>query len=376
MVAVREKRVRAKEYRSGAGAALAVRPSALGVLLALALAPAGLGWRPAPAHAQTAAPAVRFHVGAEELVAAAGTGASGDARAVEDRAGDLVEWWEEKGPEFLARVGNDTGLPWPYRDIEVYLVRSWPVLSIEYPLVLAVGSVGEGPGSVEVPGDTDFQVLVLAHQLTHYLLDDPEFVPQNLRPTAYEHPFLAPGNLEAEAMMNWVVYTVLEEMWGRERLAKAAGREMWRDYNPNHAYVVDELMPRWALGPTSTLVQWLASHPRGSEIFRIHDAYARQLATPEATPDVRGNLTGTEYGIDLGASFEGRIFVALVDPSSPADRAGARRDDVIATIEGRPPGNDVVEAKRRLDQSWRDNGEINLSVLRDGREIFLTIGRR
>jgi hypothetical protein len=329
---------------------------------------------PASAAAQTAAPSVRFHVGAVELASSAGPVSAEDVRWVESHSGDLVEWWEERGASYLSRASQLAGLAWPYADVEVYLVRTWPVLSIEYPLVLALGTMGDRTGE-EVPDDDDLHVLLLAHQLTHYLLDDPTFLPRERRPAAYEHPFMAPGNLEAEAMVNWVTYTALEEMWGRERLQRATALDLWRRLNPGHAYVVDELMPRWRLSPQSSLARWLAANPRGSEIFRVHDVYAREIDQPE-TPEIGGNLTGTDYGLDLGAAFDGAIFVAFVDAASPADRAGARQGDVLATIDGRPVGTDVVDARRRLDAAWQDRGEIHVSVLRDGREVFLTVERR
>lgn len=351
--------------------------SALGVALATLVIHLAAG----SAVAQTVAPDVRFHVGAQELASVVATGSEptepgDDVAWVADRAEQLVSWWEEQGGVFLGRAGTYAGLPWPYRDIEVYLVRSWPVISIEYPLVLAVGTTGQGGAGVEIPDDEDFQVLLLAHQLVHYLLDDPTFLPEDRRPDAYEHPFLAPGNLEVEAMVNWVTYAVLEEMWGRQRLAEATEQELWRSYNPNHAYVVDELMPRWRLGPAATLAQWLGNNLRGSEIFRVHDAYARQRREPEPTPDLGRNLSGTPYGIDLGATFDGAIFVAYVDPASAGDRAGVRQGDVLITIEGRDVGRDVVDAQRRLNDSWGEDGEINLSVRREGREVFVTVGRR
>lgn len=334
-----------------------------------------------PVVGQTTVPAIHFHVGAEELMESIQAERTDPGRVADDiqwvqrRAGDLVEWWERQGPRYLERASAYAGLPWPYRDIEVYLVRSWPVISIEYPLVLALGEVGAGGrAATEVPDDEDFQVLLLAHQITHYLLDDPAFVPERDRSRAYEHPFMAPGNFEIEAMVNWVTYTVLEEMWGRRRLETATGRELWRAYNPNHDYVVDELMPRWRLRPGSTLAQWLAANPRGSEIFRVHEAYVRQRRAPE--PDIPPAGGATPYGIDLGATFERRIFVAAVDRASPADRADVQQGDVLMTIEGRPAGLDVVDAQRRLDLSWEDNGEINLSVERGGREVFLTVRRR
>jgi len=345
--------------------------------LHLAVVPAGAQPTGPGGPAPAVVPAIRFHVGAEELASMVGRSdvREDDTRWVERRSDELVSWWERQGPVFLVRAATFAGLSWPYRDIEVYLVRSWPVISIEYPLVLALGTIDEGGVPTEIPDDEDFQILLLAHQLTHYLLDDPTFIPRDQRPPAYEHPFLAPGDLEIEAMVNWLTYAVLEEMWGKERLGKATEQQLWRTYNPNHAYVVDELMPRWRLGPQTTLAQWLAAQRSGSEIFRIHDVYARERRLPEPTPDARTNLSGTPYGIGLGATFDGDVFVAYVDPASAADRAGVRQGDVLVTIEGRAVERDVVDAKRRLDDSWR-NGEINLSVERDGREVFLTVGRR
>jgi S1-C subfamily serine protease len=65
--------------------------------------------------------------------------------------------------------------------------------------------------------------------------------------------------------------------------------------------------------------------------------------------------------------------VAYVDEGSPAALSGVLEGDVVRTIEGRPVGSDVTAAQDALDASWREDGELNLSVERGGEEIFMTI---
>lgn len=337
-----------------------------------------------PAFAQPqerAVPEIRFRIGGEELVqsvyseALAAPGVvDADVRWVFDHTREFVSWWRVEGPVFLARVSEYAGLEWPYREIDVYLVRYWPVVSIEYPLVIAFDAVRTELGEVRVPDDADTRVLLLAHQITHYLLDVPHFVFEADRDPAYRHPFLQPGNFDVEAMVNWVVYRALDDLWGNRRLGGVTDGELWRSYNPNHDYVIDELQSRHRLSGAAPLSAWLAENPLGSEIFRAREAYLRRASTPVAVPDeTRETLAGTDYGLDLGASFQGTVFVAFVDGGSPAELAGVQQGDVLRTIEGREVGQDVAEAKRRLTESWSENGEINISVERGGSEIFLSI---
>jgi hypothetical protein len=297
-----------------------------------------------------------------------------DVEWVRDHADELIEWWDRDGLLFLQRVTDFAGLDWPYQDIEVYLVRHWPVVSIERPLVIALEAIRADGRAVPVPEDDDVRILLVAHQITHYIVDPPDFEPSGPRDPAYEHPFMAPGNFEAEAMVNWLTYRAIEDLWGRERLATATSDEIWQGYNPNHGYVIDELEPRHRLSRRRPLAEWLADNPPGSEIFRVRDAYARQAGTPSAQPVAeRERVTGTDYGLDLGASHDGRIFVAYVDGESPAGRVGVQQGDVVRTIEGRAVGTDVARAQQHMNESWTDNGEINLSVERQGREIFFSI---
>jgi hypothetical protein len=348
-----------------------------GVTLGLAVPAAG---QPA-----ATAPALHLRASAEELLLVAyperyrgdPEALQDDVEWVRDHDDDLAEWWDRQGPLFLLRASDIADLPWPYRDIEVYLVRNWPEVSIEYPLVLALDQIQGSGGSAQVPQDDDTRVLLLAHQLVHYLLDDPPLAMGARLDPAYEHPFMTPGTFEIEALVNWVTYTVLEELWGRDRLERATDGELWRAYNPNHDFVVDELMRRSRLSRSYPLARWLRDNPRGSQIFAVEEDYEERsgAADASATGGAPG-LSGTEYGIDLGASYDGRIFVAYVDQGSVADRAGLVQGDVLRTIEGREAGSDVVDAQRRLRESWNDNREINLSVLRDGREVYVTVGGR
>lgn len=328
-------------------------------------------------------PALHLRASAEELLEIAYPERYGgdpealqeDVEWVEDQAGDFREWWERQGRLFLLRATDFAGLPWPYRDIEVYLVRYWPEVSIEYPLVLALDEVQGVSGSAQVPQDDDTRVLLLAHQLVHYLLDDPPVSAGTRRDPAYDHPFMTPGTFEIESLVNWITYSVLEDLWGRDRLERTTREELWRAYNPNHEFVVDELLRRSRLSRSYPLVEWLRENPRGSQIFAVEEDYEERSGAADEPAAGRGpGLSGTEYGIDLGAGYDGTVFVAYVDQGSAADRAGLIQDDVLRTIEGREAGSDIVDAQRRLRESWEDNREINLSVLRDGREIYLTLG--
>lgn len=338
----------------------------------------------APAAGQTpgTAPALHLRPEAEELLSIAyperyagdPDRLAEDVEWVRDHDDHLQEWVRRQAPLYLLRSADVTGLAWPYRDIEVYLVRAWPQVSIEHPLVLALDQVQGPGGSAEVPQDDDVQALLLAHQLVHYLLDDPPLAPGVRAPLAYEHPFLTPDSFELESMVNWVAYTVLEELWGSERLRRATDDELWRAYNPSHEFVVEELMPGPRLSRTNPLTRWLAANPRGSRIFAVLEDYEERSGAADGPAPGTPGLSGTEYGIDLGGTYDGRVFVAYVDRGSAADRAGLAQGDELRTIEGRPAGSDVVDAKRRLDESWRLSREINLSVMREGRELYLTVG--
>ena len=337
---------------------------------------------PAAGQALGTAPALHLRAEAEELLQTAyperyrsdPQSLAEDVEWVRDHDDELQEWAYRQAPLYLLRASDVTGLAWPYRDIEVYLVRYWPEVSIEHPLVLALDEVQGSGGSARVPEDDDVRVLLLAHQLLHHLLDDPPLAPGARADAAYAHPFLTGDTFALEAMVNWVAYTVLEELWGRARLDRATGDELWRAYNPNHAFVVGELMRRARLTRTSPLTRWLADNPRGSPIFATLEDYAERAGAVDPTTPATPGLSGTDYGVDLGASHDGRVFVAYVDQGSAADRAGLAQGDELRTIEGRAVGSDVVDARRRLDESWRLNREINLSVVRDGRELYLTIG--
>ncbi len=122
-------------------------------------------------------PVVRFHFeDAGELLQTAypdrydleGRRLAEDAEWARDHSQEITGWWESQGMLFLQRLQDLSGLAWPHRQIDVYLVRYWPVVSIEHPLVLAVGAIRlPGGGETEVPEEEDVRRLLLAHQLAH-----------------------------------------------------------------------------------------------------------------------------------------------------------------------------------------------------------------
>lgn len=328
-------------------------------------------------------PGVRFHVeAAAELLQIAypdrfGSGGEAlekDLEWARGHAGQITGRWNEWGPLFLQRLEDLAGLGWPTRQIDVYLVRAWPVVSIERPLVLALDAIrAPGGRDVPVPDDEDVRSLLLAHQLAHHLLDDPDFVPEGGRSQAYDHPLMSPGDFAVEALVNWLVYRALEDLWGKERVERAAANEIWRAYNPSHDFVVLELATRHRLSRTATLADWLAANPEGSEIFRVREGYLAQAGRPVAPLPERGPTAAAGPGIGLGATYEGRIFVAYVEEGSPAARVGILEGDVVRTIEARPVGSDLEAAQSRLEAAWGDKREVNLSVEREGEELFFTL---
>lgn len=346
-----------------------------------AMAVAALAAGPATARAQEV-PVVRFHVGGEELAPVAyperyrsASDVEADVEWTRSHSRDLREWWAERGPLYLRRVTDLAGLAWEVDAVDVYLVRYWPVVSIERPLVLALDAIRSSGGVVDLPDDEDLRVLLLAHQVVHYLLDPDQ---PTARDRVYDHPFLEPGDFALESMVNWLTYEALTDLWGADRLRRATDTDLWRGYNPNHAFVTEELRPTWRLSRTRPLRVWLEQHPEGSDVFDLAERYEREaVGVPRRDEErvvPREGATGTDYGVDLGADYEGRIVVAYVDEASPAARAGLRQGDLLSTIEGRSVDG-LDDAGRRLRESWRENEEINLSVLRDGREVYLTIGR-
>lgn len=337
---------------------------------------------PAAARAQEA-PTIRFHVGGEELLPIAyperyrsDDDLEDDVEWARENSETLRAWWAGDGRTYLRRVTDLAGLAWEVEGIDVYLVRHWPVVSIERPLVLALDAVRASSGAMDLPEDEDTRVLLLAHQVLHWLLEPDA---PGARDRVFGHPFLEPGDFALEAMVNWLTYEALTDLWGAERLSRATSTVLWRGYNPNHAFVTGELMRTWDLSANRTLREWLQAHPEGSDVFDVAERYRKEAIgvarrTGEDAAVDRGNVSGTAHGIDLGADFEGDVFVSWVDESSPAARAGLRQGDLVETIEGRPV-EDLVEAQRRMNGSWRENEEINLSVLRDGREVFVTVER-
>ena len=85
----------------------------------------------APVAGQQEAPALHLRAPTEELLRVAYPQRyQGDPEAlledvewVRDEGEDLLEWWDRQGEMYLLRASDLAGLPWPYRDIEVYLVR-------------------------------------------------------------------------------------------------------------------------------------------------------------------------------------------------------------------------------------------------------------
>lgn len=349
----------------------------LAVLAALALAPL-------PARAQgTGAPVpavmFRFDPTYQAVVAGGseeGRDPEGDVRWAERRAKDLREFYESDGDRLLRLLSDYAGVPWPYEEIPLYVVRYFPTLSIQYPLTLAVGAIRQRGSRQDIPGG-DFLILTFAHQITHYLLDPPPEALAADRPRALDHPLLEEGNYRREALVNLVAYRALEDLWGPERLRKAVDEPLWASYNPETA-LIDSLQASWTLSRTRPLVSWLGQEGKEGRLVKLAERLESAAGRPQAEEAAAGEghapagLSGNEVGLDLGQTAEGRLFIAFLDPRSPADAAGLRQGDIVLTIEGRRFAT-ITDAMRAVRDAWQASREVNLSVERQGKEVFFQI---
>jgi hypothetical protein len=306
-----------------------------------------------------------------------GGNAEDDIRWAERRAEDLTDFYASHGPELLGLLAKYAGLRWPYREIEVYVVRNFPTLSIQYPLTLTVGSIRQDESKQDVPSG-DFLLLTFAHQITHYLLDPPPEELATSRPVVVDrHPLMQESNYGREALVNLVTYRALRDFWGAERLRKVVQHPLWASYNPESAFV-DSLQAGWELSESRPLVSWLQSESTDGRLVRLAERLERGERSSGGrgekaeAPVVPGTLSGNEFGFDLGQSAEGRLFISFLDPRSPAENAGLHSGDVVATIEGRRFSS-ASEAIRAARDAWETNQEVNLSVEREGREIFFQV---
>lgn len=298
-----------------------------------------------------------------------------DIRWAERRAADLTDFYAESGTRLLRLLSDYAGVSWPYEEIEVYVVRTFPTLSIEYPLTLAVGAIEQGRDRQEIPAG-DFMVLTFAHQITHYLLDPaPEALAAD-RPEALDHPLMDDGNYRRESLVNLVTYRALEDLWGRDRLRRALDEPLWVSYNPESAFI-DSLQRSWRLSGSRPLVTWLREEGEEGEMIRLAERLesvgggerGEERAADRAAPVT---MSGNEVGLDLGQTAEGRLFIAFLDPRSPAEGAGLRAGDIVLTVEGRR-FDSATEAMRVVRDAWKANREVNLSVERQGKEVFFQI---
>jgi hypothetical protein len=357
------------------------RPNA-GSLLAAALAAAALGIAPSrlPAQGDAAVPRVLFRF-EPEYAAVAGAGASegrdpeDDVSWARDRARPLTEFHAEQGAGLLRRMAEYAGAPWPYAEIPVYLLRRFPTLSIQYPFTIAVGEIQRGQGRQELPDEGDFLILVWAHQIAHYLLDPPPAELDASRPRELSHPLLEEGNWRREALTNLVAYRALEDLWGAERLRRARSEPVWASYNPEEAFV-DTLRARWNLSRATPLTTWLSREGASGPILELAERLERQggAAPPPGAGAPAGPVTasGNDVGLDVGQTADGRLVIAFLDRGSPADAAGLRSGDVLLTIEGRRFST-AAQAMAEIRRAWEADREVNVSVERQGREVFFQI---
>ena len=337
---------------------------------------------PASAQGSSPVPAVLFRFDPEYQAivegARQGRDPQEDIRWAERRAEGLTDFHSRNGGRLLRLLSDYAGVRWAYREIPVYVVRNFPTLSIEYPLTLAVGAIRQGESRQEIP-EGDFLILTVAHQITHYLLDPP---PEELaadRPEALEHPLMEEGNYRREALVNLVTYRALEDIWGRERLRKATAEPLWASYNPEAAFI-DTVQGSWSLSRSRPLVTWLLQEDDEGRLVRLAERLESARPGTAKAPQAGGGggegggttLAGNEIGLDLGQTAEGRLFIAFLDRGSPADAAGLRAGDIVVTVEGRSFSS-VSEAMRTVRDAWQSNGEVNLSVERQGKEIFFQI---
>lgn len=298
--------------------------------------------------------------------------ANSDMNWVQKNDSALVAFWSTQGDTILHILRELSGIEWQEESFPLYVVRFYRSLGSADPLVLPIGSFGDGSVLEAAPEGSRLQ-LNLIYLLAQRMLNQASYPPSGTQLGISYHPLMRPGPYRRDCLAMQLALATAENIIGIDSTYDAYNSAFWKNHQPGRMIFEEYFKNQWILTPERSLADWIAAEPYGSPLVSATRPPRRQQRGTESGPDefVEGLPLKGELGFSVKPDESNRLMIDHIDTYRLAYANGLREGDRIYRVDGRRPRNQLDMVTRILE--GLDNGGATLDVIRDGQSLMMTL---
>lgn len=294
-----------------------------------------------------------------------------DMRWINDNSLELVEFWNTRGDTVLHIIRELGGIEWRETNFPIYLMRYFPSLGSSNPMVMPMGSFGDGK-VLEAAAEDDIRILILTYLLAHRALDQTIYPPRGIHLSIASHPLMRPGPYRRDCLAWLLAKTACESIIGYEATTVAFNSAFIKNHQPGRRIFEKYFLNGWILTPEHTLADWIASESYSSNLVLATRPPVITSTTNSTQPvHIEGLPLKGQLGFTVKLDESNRIMINKIDTYRLGYACGLREDDRIYRVNGQRPRNHKTLVERLLSRLYE--GGSTLDIVRDGQSRAIII---
>jgi hypothetical protein len=290
--------------------------------------------------------------------------AAHDMRWVAENDSQLVARWNTQGDTILHILTELSGIEWVEQDFDIYLVRYFPTLGADDPLVLPIGGVKRGD-LIEAAPSGGSALLNLIFQLSRRMLSQTVQPEDSVFTWTAEHPLMRPGPYRRDNLAMLLAAATCQNIIGLDSTRDVYTSAFWQQHLPGRQIFEDYLLNKWILTPDRTLADWIAAEPHGSALVAATRP-PRMQERPEGAGrklHIDGLPLEGQLGLSVRIDEANYLVVDTIDVYRLAYACGLRIGDRIRSVNGYRVRTHRQLVERILEML--NDGGATLRILRD-----------
>ncbi|HOP07661.1 MAG TPA: hypothetical protein PLF13_10255 [candidate division Zixibacteria bacterium] len=298
--------------------------------------------------------------------------ATSDMTWVQKNDSTLAAFWTIQGDTILHILRELSGIEWQEESFPLYLVRYYRSQGASDPLVLPLGSFGDGDVLEAAPEGSRLQ-LTLIYLLAHRMLNQAAYPPTGTQLGISYHPLMRPGAYRRDCLAMLLALSTAENIIGIDSTNDAYNSAFWINHQPGRMIFEEYFKNQWVLSPDHTLADWIAAEPYSSTLVSVTRPPRTQQRDVNAGPAefVEGLPLKGELGFSVKLDESNRLMIDKIDTYRLAYANGLRQGDRIYRVDGRRPRNQLDMVTRITESLY--NGGSTLDIIRDGQSMLLVL---
>ena len=270
----------------------------------------------------------------------------------------LAEFWTSQGDTILHVLTELSGFEWIESEFEIYLLRYFPTIGSDNPLILPIGGINNGSFTEAAP-DFNKLRLLLIYQLAKRMLLQAENQDNPLVVPISNHPLMKKSAYRFDNLAMLLAVTTSYTIMGVDTTFDVTQSTFWKNKFPGRKIFEEYFEKSWIITPDKPLIDWIADEPVRSQLVRVTRTPQKKVSetTKEKKKFIEDLPLKGQFGFTVKLNASNQLAISKIDTYRLGYACGLRLDDVIRRIDGRIVRNHKQIVQRLLEK-LEDGGSV------------------